>query len=167
MIDWWPSCTASAIWTIILVSSFSCEQGDNLFLLVAGGEQSTSSPRITMICLPSIAVLTTCSDMNRNSSFLLLSKRKNSYQFRRTIADGRTLPSGASASLLPCAGFQTVRDVFIPHQIQPLYIFNWLFDLGQKDLPRCIPWTELWLEHLNAECTVQYNNRRVLLSCAH
>lgn len=98
--------------------------GDNLFLLVAGGEQSTSSPRVTMICLPSIAVLTTCSDMNRNSSFLLLSKRKNSYQFRRTIADGRTLPSGASASLLPCAGFQTVRDVFIPHQIQPLYIFN-------------------------------------------
>ena len=134
----------TGIWTIILVSTCSCEQGDNLFFLVAGGEQSTSSPRVTMICLPSIPVLTTCSDRNKNSSFLSLSKRKNSCQFRSTIADGRTVPYGASACLQPCAGFQTVRDIFISHQIQPLYIFNWLFDLGQKDLPRCIPWTELW-----------------------
>ena len=71
-----------------LVSASLCEQGDNLFLLVAGGEQSTSC---LFLCLPSIAIFTTCSDKNRKSSFLLLSKRKNSCQFGGTTADGRTL----------------------------------------------------------------------------
>ena len=99
MTDWWPSCTASVIWTIILVSASSCEQGDSLFLLVAGGEQSTSSPFETLICLPSITIFTT----------FLLSKRKNSCQFRDT-SEIRSVHVLSSSSGLPSSSIVRTRD---------------------------------------------------------
>ena len=151
------------------MSASSCEQGDNIFLLVAGGEQSTSSPFETLIYLPSITIFTTCSDKNRNSSFLL-SKRKNSCQFRGTMADGITLLLAPVPLFCLVLAFKLL-GIHSSHTKSSLCTFSIdCLMYGRKTFSLLFheSFTELRLEHLNAECTVQYDNRWVRgLFCAH
>ena len=117
---------------------------------------------VATICLPSITIVMTCSDRNVNNSFLLSSERKKSCQFRGTVTDGRTL------LLAPVPLFSLVHafkllGMYSSHTKSTLWTFFRDFVMyGRKTFSLYFlkGFTELRFQHLNADCTVQYENCR-------